>query len=462
MGEPRPRLRVPQGLSAAERHRCVGARTDPASKRAVATVPVGVHRASATRPVGPPASSTAPSPTAARVAIARRDSAARPRLARPAPLAPRLPRRGRRDARRASARSRSSPSAAVAAPRPPTVRTLPGAAAPTRSVRPTRSTSSSAAGRVMDPESGFDTVADVGIDGGPVTAIDARDAAPRARRRSTPPASSSRPGFIDILSYEPNPYGIWFKIADGVTTNLGLHGLRSRAVDFFDRRTAPTRSVRRPTTAARSAIRGRDRTLGLGIDDAATSEQIDALVAQCDEDLQARLPRGRLRARVHAGRRVRRDQGARRGRQGTRRARDLPRAVLRRRARRGPTPRRSPRCCGSRTTPVPGCTSSTSSARVAPTRCGSRSTRSKPPARRVSRSPRARTRTTTGRRISRRRASTPDGRSASTSRTTTSRSSGPVSASRRRRSPSTRRRTLCVRRSRSPRPMSARRCAPTG
>ena len=32
------------------------------------------------------------------------------------------------------------------------------------------------------------------------------------------------PGFIDILSYDPNQVGVWNKIADGVTTNLGMHG----------------------------------------------------------------------------------------------------------------------------------------------------------------------------------------------------------------------------------------------
>ncbi|MEW6405814.1 MAG: hypothetical protein AB1649_28825 [Chloroflexota bacterium] len=32
------------------------------------------------------------------------------------------------------------------------------------------------------------------------------------------------PGFIDVLSYDPIDYGVWYKIADGVTTNLALHG----------------------------------------------------------------------------------------------------------------------------------------------------------------------------------------------------------------------------------------------
>ena len=32
------------------------------------------------------------------------------------------------------------------------------------------------------------------------------------------------PGFIDVLSYSPNAYGIWRKLEDGVTTNLAMHG----------------------------------------------------------------------------------------------------------------------------------------------------------------------------------------------------------------------------------------------
>ncbi|RED83340.1 dihydroorotase-like cyclic amidohydrolase [Cohnella phaseoli] len=32
------------------------------------------------------------------------------------------------------------------------------------------------------------------------------------------------PGFIDNLSYDPNPVGVWNKIADGVTANIAMHG----------------------------------------------------------------------------------------------------------------------------------------------------------------------------------------------------------------------------------------------
>ncbi|MEJ5255197.1 MAG: amidohydrolase family protein [Acidimicrobiales bacterium] len=87
-------------------------------------------------------------------------------------------------------------------------------------------------GRVIDPASGFDGIAHVGIDGDRIRAISA-----------TPLAATTvldvaglvvAPGFIDILSYEPNPYGVWNKVADGVTTNLGMHGINSTAASFFE------------------------------------------------------------------------------------------------------------------------------------------------------------------------------------------------------------------------------------
>ena len=42
------------------------------------------------------------------------------------------------------------------------------------------------------------------------------------------------PGFIDVLSYEPNSYGVWYKVGDGVTTNLAMHGINDTAESFFD------------------------------------------------------------------------------------------------------------------------------------------------------------------------------------------------------------------------------------
>jgi dihydroorotase len=166
----------------------------------------------------------------------------------------------------------------------PTVRTLSGAAAPPDPASHTFDLVLRG-GRVMDPDSGFDAVADVGVDGGTVTSIETAgglDGATVVDAKGLVVA----PGFIDILSYDPNEYGIWFKVADGVTTNLALHGVRSRAADFFD---IWSQDARRPPThygGAFSSPWARE-TLGLGIDDTATNEQIDQMVAMCGEDLRA-------------------------------------------------------------------------------------------------------------------------------------------------------------------------------
>ncbi len=88
-----------------------------------------------------------------------------------------------------------------------------------------------AKGRVIDPDSGFDGVLDIGINDGVITAI------------GPPPFTATEiidaenmvvsPGFIDMLSYEPNPFGVWFKVGDGVTTNLAMHGVNNYANAFF-------------------------------------------------------------------------------------------------------------------------------------------------------------------------------------------------------------------------------------
>ena len=86
-------------------------------------------------------------------------------------------------------------------------------------------------GRVIDPASGYDAVANVGIDGSTVTSISTDALQGKTAIDATNLVVS--PGFVDLLSYEPNPYGVWFKIGDGVTTNIGMHGMNEVAKDFF-------------------------------------------------------------------------------------------------------------------------------------------------------------------------------------------------------------------------------------
>ena len=137
-----------------------------------------------------------------------------------------------------------------------------------------------ARGRVIDPDSGFDAVADVGIDGGVITAIS------REPLRGTRTIDASdrvvAPGFIDILSYEPNSYGIWYKIADGVTTNLGMHGINATAAEFFAR----FATEGSPCHYGGAYDNPYHRALmGLDPDDAASPEQLVTIADDCRRQL---------------------------------------------------------------------------------------------------------------------------------------------------------------------------------
>ena len=138
-------------------------------------------------------------------------------------------------------------------------------------------------GRVIDPETGFDEVANLGIDGGRITAVTRE---PITGNRTID--ASERvvaPGFIDLLSYEPNGYGEWFKIADGVTTNIGMHGLNAEASAFLEQWTAAGSPVH--FGGAYDAPFRRSTLLGLGIGEAASASQIDQLVDDARQQLAA-------------------------------------------------------------------------------------------------------------------------------------------------------------------------------
>jgi N-acyl-D-aspartate/D-glutamate deacylase len=135
-------------------------------------------------------------------------------------------------------------------------------------------------GRVIDPDSGFDAIANVAVDGERITAISRE---PLVGTRTID--ASDRvvtPGFIDILSYEPNNYGIWYKVADGVTTNLGMHGINATAAEFFARFANEGSPCHYGGAYDNPWHRA---TMGLEPDDTASAEQIVTLAADCRQQL---------------------------------------------------------------------------------------------------------------------------------------------------------------------------------
>ena len=138
-----------------------------------------------------------------------------------------------------------------------------------------------AGGRVIDPETGFDAVAHVGIDGDTVSRISLD---PLVGSTTLDAAGLVvAPGFIDILSYPPNGYGEWHKIADGVTTNLCMHGI-DNPMDAFLGEAAEHRP---PVNYGGATDQYTHRT-AIGVDlNYASDPQITELVRLADVDLRA-------------------------------------------------------------------------------------------------------------------------------------------------------------------------------
>src|SRR5690606_10564619 len=115
---------------------------------------------------------------------------------------------------------------------------------------------------------------DIGIDKGVITGFG--DTVRSGKSTIDATGLLVSPGFIDVLSYEPTPRGSWYKVADGVTTNLGMHGLQNGwwAQDFF-----AAYQGRTPLNfgGAFSDHWVRFHELGLNVGDTATGYQIDQL-----------------------------------------------------------------------------------------------------------------------------------------------------------------------------------------
>ncbi len=77
-------------------------------------------------------------------------------------------------------------------------------------------------GRVIDPESDTDIVRNIGIKAGKIFYLGTE--AVETKKTIDIAGLVVSPGFIDFLSYDQNGTGEYYKAADGVTTNLSMHG----------------------------------------------------------------------------------------------------------------------------------------------------------------------------------------------------------------------------------------------
>ncbi len=138
--------------------------------------------------------------------------------------------------------------------------------------------------RVMDPETHLDAAGmNVGIRGKRIAAITRQ--ALQGRLEIGAQGRVLAPGFVDVLSYNPNAYGVPYKLADGVTTNLAMHGAPGTGADMrvwyrrYERR-------RPALNFGGSFLYNLARVkLGLGIDRRATAAQIAALEERAERAL---------------------------------------------------------------------------------------------------------------------------------------------------------------------------------
>ena len=136
-------------------------------------------------------------------------------------------------------------------------------------------------GRVMDPETSFDeTGVNVGIRGGRI--IEVTKDKIRGSIEIDATGKTVSPGFIDVLSYDPNERGAWYKISDGVTTNLAMHGGAADITAWYKRFSA----ARPPVNfgAAFFYLEARN-SLGIRMRRAATSIEIEKLSAMATQAL---------------------------------------------------------------------------------------------------------------------------------------------------------------------------------
>ena len=139
-------------------------------------------------------------------------------------------------------------------------------------------------GRVIDPETGLDAVRNIGIRGDLIAAVtvESLEAVTVIDARGLVVA----PGFIDILAAPPRrDEGAVFKIFDGVTTVVSMHGGPMDAEEWYEQRAQSGSYHHYGTTVVHGALRS-----AAGVTDPyapATPVQLDSMIVMARQALRA-------------------------------------------------------------------------------------------------------------------------------------------------------------------------------
>ncbi|MCK9857568.1 amidohydrolase family protein [Paenibacillus sp. ATY16] len=138
-----------------------------------------------------------------------------------------------------------------------------------------------AGGRVMNPETGLDKKGwNIGVNGSRIAIVTSKPL--KGKHVINAAGLIVAPGFIDNLSYNPNPLGVWNKIADGVTTNIAMHGGTSTPKEWYNYYAKSTTPVHFGASFFYTEARNR---YGLSRYDSARPEQIAEMVKQAEQAL---------------------------------------------------------------------------------------------------------------------------------------------------------------------------------
>jgi N-acyl-D-aspartate/D-glutamate deacylase len=139
-------------------------------------------------------------------------------------------------------------------------------------------------GRVIDPDSGRDAAANVGVLDGRIASISTRPL--MGRRQIDATGLVVAPGFIDILAAPSREFqGQTFKVMDGVTTVVGMHGGPVDITKWYDERVAAGSLHHYGTTIGHASLRE-----AVGVTDryaAATDAQAEQMVRLAEKGIES-------------------------------------------------------------------------------------------------------------------------------------------------------------------------------